>query len=198
MSYTSDASKIILNGYPAFYMPNHPRAYNGCGCVYEHILVAEEKLGRPLNPGECVHHIDENKKNNSPSNLMVFKTNSDHAKYHTGCEAILLDDGTYVCNSDIIYIDKKPYRICPICKKQYMSPKSNMCFSCALELRQEQRKMNVNRERLKELIFNYPFTKVGEMFGVTDNAIRKWCKKYNLPTRKTDILKYSADEWCDV
>jgi DNA-binding protein Fis len=30
------------------------------------------------------------------------------------------------------------------------------------------------------------FTRVGKMFGVSDNAIRKWCKAYNLPYHTTD------------
>lgn len=41
----------------------------------------EEKLGRSLQPGEIVHHIDGNKRNNSPENLMVM-TQSEHARLH--------------------------------------------------------------------------------------------------------------------
>ena len=29
-----------------------------------------------------------------------------------------------------------------------------------------------------------PFTKVGELYGVTDNCIRKWCDKLNIPRTK--------------
>lgn len=48
----------------------------------EHRVVAEVLLGRPLRPGEVVHHVDENKKNNAPSNLWVFATNAAHHRYH--------------------------------------------------------------------------------------------------------------------
>jgi hypothetical protein len=37
-----------------------------------HRRAAEERVGRKLRPGEVVHHIDRDKKNNKKSNLWVF------------------------------------------------------------------------------------------------------------------------------
>ena len=31
------------------------------------------------------------------------------------------------------------------------------------------------------------------MYGVSDNAVRKWCKYYCLPFRKKDLNKFVAD-----
>ena len=45
-------------------------------------VVAEQLLGRPLRPGEVVHHIDGNKRNNRSENLRVFSSQAEHAKFH--------------------------------------------------------------------------------------------------------------------
>ena len=76
----SGGRNVRKSGYIEVYMPNHPRA-NVRNYVYEHQLVAEKKLGRYLKDGEVVHHIDQNKSNNSEDNLIVL-TNGDHAKLH--------------------------------------------------------------------------------------------------------------------
>ena len=47
----------------------------------EHRLIMERHLGRTLLTSEHVHHIDENKRNNQLSNLLLI-SNSDHAKEH--------------------------------------------------------------------------------------------------------------------
>jgi hypothetical protein len=50
--------------------------------THTHRVVAEQKLGRKLLPGEVVHHIDGDKRNNNPENLMVFASQEEHAALH--------------------------------------------------------------------------------------------------------------------
>lgn len=54
----------------------------GMAWMPEHSLVCEEKIGRLLNKGEVIHHIDGNKKNNIVENLMIFKTKKEHLAFH--------------------------------------------------------------------------------------------------------------------
>ena len=75
---------------------------------------------------------------------------------------------------------------------------STRCKKCAAKHRDDlhyEKQSYPKRDELKQMIRTLPFTKIGEMFGVTDNAIRRWCDHYSLPRKKTDIKKYSNEEW---
>lgn len=49
------------------------------------------------------------------------------------------------------------------------------------------KKEKPTKEELFNLIKTKSFTDIGKMYDVSDNAIRKWCKKFGLPYRKKDI-----------
>ena len=49
--------------------------------AHEHRAVAEQKYGRKLTFDDVVHHIDGNKRNNCPDNLVVM-TRSEHIAIH--------------------------------------------------------------------------------------------------------------------
>jgi len=54
--------------------------------AFLHILEAERKLGRPLTGKEIVHHIDFNRLNASPDNLIVCSDPKEHAEIHGSLE----------------------------------------------------------------------------------------------------------------
>lgn len=59
-------------GYVMVRVPDHPRAQNNGGYVFEHILVMEDLLGRFLVPGETVHHRNGVKDDNRQQNLELW------------------------------------------------------------------------------------------------------------------------------
>lgn len=52
------------------------------GYAYEHRVNAEQKIGRRLEAGEQVHHIDGNKQNNTLDNLEVCSSAIQHWVHH--------------------------------------------------------------------------------------------------------------------
>lgn len=91
----------------------------------------------------------------------------------------------------------KTKKIC-YCKNcgEIISSKAEYCTKCSnIQKRIVDRP---NRDELKNLIRTKPFLEIGRMYGVSDNAIRKWCLAENLPSRKTDIKKYTDEEWLEI
>ena len=70
---------LSSHGYVRLRLPDGSR-------VYEHKLVAEYALGRSLKSDETVHHIDGDKTNNTPNNLLICKRDY-HVELHTRLEA---------------------------------------------------------------------------------------------------------------
>lgn len=83
---------------------------------------------------------------------------------------------------------------CKDCGKPIKDSASGLCNICVRKLSRIV-KDRPSREELKQMIRTMSFVKIGEQYGISDNAIRKWCKLYELPYRKKDIKLYSDEEW---
>jgi hypothetical protein len=50
--------------------------------IFEHRFVMEKHIKRPLKKGECVHHIDGNRANNTLKNLHLCSSIGEHNRLH--------------------------------------------------------------------------------------------------------------------
>lgn len=116
-----------------------------------------------------LHHINGNHQDNRLENLQILCPN---------CHS---QTDNYAKRN----IKKKQY-FCKKCGAE-ISKGAQFCKKC---LGEEHRKTNrPSKEELFELIKTLPFTEIGKMYGVTDNAVRKWCKSSGLPHLKSEIKK---------
>ena len=69
---------IDKDGYVLIHCKGHPNARKHAPYIFEHRLVMEEFLGRPLLPTEVVHHLDGKKDRNHIENLQLFQSNGEH------------------------------------------------------------------------------------------------------------------------
>jgi hypothetical protein len=112
----------------------------------------------------------------------------------------------------IYYINRGDYHTLPnlqypLRKIKDVSKQHNYCIDCGMEIglyaircskcdHIKQRKADrPDRESLKNKIRNFSFVAIGSEYGVTDSAIKKWCKDYNLPYRRKDIKLISDLAW---
>lgn len=141
---------------------------------------------RPLE----IHHKDGNSRNNRPENLQVLCPN---------CHSL-------TPNYKASNRSKRTYRKGTFSRKRYctdcgkeINKEHIRCKECETKNRNiafdENLKNKISREELKHLIRNKPFVEIGKQFNVSDNAIRKWCKRYNLPTKSFEIRKISDKDW---
>ena len=83
-----------------------------------------------------------------------------------------------------------PDRVCPICGKPFKG-KGTQKY-CSQECYKEDNKGN--RPTLLQLIQDFKelksFVQVGVKYGVSDNAVRKWCKLYGIPNTAKEIKEF--------
>ena len=117
-------------------------------------------------------------------------------KYNVGEDTISeINQGRTRVNPELNYPLRKRIKkdfFCKDCGVE-ISYGSSRCTQCENLSRRIAKRPS--REELKSLIRNKPFTQIAKQFGVTDNAIRKWCDAENLPRKATEIKSYSDEEW---
>lgn len=145
--------------------------------VYHHREQAAKMLGRPLYDGEVVHHKDEDRSNNDFDNLIVFKTQADHSRFHKGENTKLeeLSDGSFVCF--LIPYDLE----CMMCHEEFLSYDKDKMYCSSKCAKTALRKVErPSKEELQKLVWSKPTSVLARELGVSDVAISKWCKAYEI------------------
>lgn len=92
-------------------------------------------------------------------------------------------------------IIKRVIKKCSKCEKRLNVSKkteTGLCQSCyKITTRVTERP---SKDELLKLITTKSFLQIGKDFGVSDNAIRKWCKFYGLPKTKKEIKQLIQQE----
>ncbi len=159
-------------------------------CKYVHRLVAEAFIPNPNNL-EDVNHKDHNRANNHVDNLeWLSGVDNQHEMF------------------DFYGIDWRLKKYCSNCGKEiWKKSATNLCLICynkkyrygnknfGKRYTTSNKRITVDRDVLKQQIRNQSFLSLGKIYGVSDNAIRKWCKNLNLPYKSTEIKKYTDEEW---
>ena len=73
---------------------------------------------------------------------------------------------------------------CPNCGRAKAN-QAKFCKECSDALRQKVRRPS--KDQLLKDITSLTFVDVGTKYGVSDSAVKKWCKRYGLPSKRSEL-----------
>ena len=134
-----------------------------------------EWQGKPLTLQ--VHHINGNHRDNRIENLQILCPNCHNQTENHSIKKTIQHNHCADCGREIAIGSTW----CPQC-----DPKHNRVYKVDKDKRP-------SKDELLNLIQTKPFTEIGRMYGVSDNAIRKWCKNMGLPSTKKELKTYNPE-----
>ncbi len=130
----------------------------------------------------------------------VDETSNEKTLYEEGSEEYLAENVLYLyarLSDDQLYnyAASSSHCYCTQCGAE-ITYGSTMCIPC--KNLQQRTVARPTRDELKKLLRSNSFLTIGKMFGVTDNAVRKWCDSENLPRKSSVIKKYTEEQWHNI
>lgn len=119
-------------------------------------------------------HINGDSRDNRIENLRMLcpNCNSQQDTFCSGQRKYLIDLGANVFEKTV------NLSICPVCKENTMVRGARKCQVCREKL---SRKVEwPSKEELMQLLKIKSMVAIGKQYGVTDNAVRRWTKKYKI------------------
>lgn len=132
--------------------------------------------GKPLTLE--LDHIDGDRGNNELNNLRFL------------CPSCHSQTETYAGKARILKIDK----FCLCGNKLGRDNLSGTCSPCTSKARDVPKKFEITKYELESLVVEHSLLKIGEMFGVSDNAIRKRCMKLGIDVKS--LSRFSHQRIC--
>jgi Zn finger protein HypA/HybF involved in hydrogenase expression len=118
-----------------------------------------------------LHHIDGNSSNNNLNNLQLLCPNC-HSQTDNYCGNANKDKTKYYC---------------PECGRE-INKGSARCSLCASHKRRKMPNIT-STQLLNDFRELKSFIQVGKKYNVSDNSIKKWCKRVGLPTAIKELKK---------
>ena len=141
--------------------------YNRCPDALEfHHINPKSKL---MNPSRAIYRLDYDSALGELKKCILLCSNCHKELHH---KFIVVPDNIV----KIVWFDK----ICESCNNVFSTTKLDQKFC---NQRCSNNRTNLHRptkSELESLIANHTWTDLGKIFGVSDNAVRKWAKKFNI------------------
>ena len=163
--------------------------YDKCIAALEFHHIDKNQKERQLSSGNC-HSWEEDVKEVKKCALVCSNCHKEIEFFKLNIETTF-DEEKY----KEITAQKEKEKVINRCKKcgVEIDRQAHYCVECWCILSRKAERPP--REELKQLIRNNTFADLSRMFDVSDNSIKKWCKKYQLPHKVTDIKLISDEDW---